>query len=588
MATLKITGPDGRVVRITPPAGATQQQIDAEISQIMAGWGASAPQPTQAKPVEQQASAGEMAADVIKSAGIGLAQGAIGLGTLPGNIEGLGRAGINYAADLLGSGPVVDADTALINYNDLKERIESRTGEFYKPQTTAGEYARTIGEFAPAAIGGGASLGAKAAQVIAPALASETAGQLTEGTAAEPWARVAGALAGTRLPNVGARVVTPAPVDPQRAAAVQALQRQGVTELTAGQKTGAVPVRWAEAATASVPGGGGKAAAMQQKAAEQFTRSALSKAGINATRADPDTLARAFDNIGNEFRTFGQGVNVQGSKTFGLRLQQIADNYAKVTPESMRVPLVQQVAQEVAQRAMTPGGIPGREYAGIRSALRRAQRGLRQDPQSSDAVGRLVEALDAQMVRSAPKGQGPKMAQQLKDLNTRYKNMLAIEDAALGSGEQAAVGLLSPAQLKNAVKKQNKRDYTRGRGDLAELARAGEAVLKPLPSSGTSERLLAQSALTAPAIAAGGVMSGGMGVLAGSVAPWASQAVMSRVLMSKPVQRYLANQKLPQTLDPVSVQKLAPIIPFILQKEEGTGTIPDAQLDRMIKNALGG
>jgi hypothetical protein len=38
MGTIRITGPDGRVARITPPEGATQEQIDAKIAEVKANW----------------------------------------------------------------------------------------------------------------------------------------------------------------------------------------------------------------------------------------------------------------------------------------------------------------------------------------------------------------------------------------------------------------------------------------------------------------------------------------------------------------------------------------------------------------------
>ncbi|WP_166015785.1 MULTISPECIES: hypothetical protein [Chelativorans] len=67
----------------------------------------------------------------------------------------------------------------------------------YQPQTTAGEYSRTIGEFLPggAAFGGGSLLNL-GRYALAPAVASETAGQASEDTALEPYARVVGALLG--------------------------------------------------------------------------------------------------------------------------------------------------------------------------------------------------------------------------------------------------------------------------------------------------------------------------------------------------------------------------------------------------------
>lgn len=72
----------------------------------------------------------------------------------------------------------------------------------HTPQTTAGEYARTVGEMLPNAAlptGAASNLGGvavRSARVLVPALTSETAGQLTKGTEAEPWARVLGAVAG--------------------------------------------------------------------------------------------------------------------------------------------------------------------------------------------------------------------------------------------------------------------------------------------------------------------------------------------------------------------------------------------------------
>jgi hypothetical protein len=65
----------------------------------------------------------------------------------------------------------------------------------YKPKTVVGEYARTIGEFAPNALTpGGVPL--KFAAVAVPALASETAGQVTKGTRWETPARIAGGMVG--------------------------------------------------------------------------------------------------------------------------------------------------------------------------------------------------------------------------------------------------------------------------------------------------------------------------------------------------------------------------------------------------------
>lgn len=537
--------------------GVTLEQVRAH----KAGGGATTAAP------EQQRSFGDAVTGLAKSAGAGLVRGAVGFSTLPGNLEALGRAGINAAAGLVGSGPVVDPDTFGINYNDFMGRLENKVGPLYKPQTTAEKYVSTIAEFAPAALGGGGSLASKAASVVAPAVVSETAGQLTEGTKWEPAARVAGAIAGTRLPNVGARAVTPAPADPARQAAVQTLEREGVTALTAGQRTGNNRLRWIEDATAMVPGGGGRATAMQTQAAEQYTQAALRRAGINATRATSDVLDDAFRAIGNEFDQFAAQVTVKGSPMFGQRLSRLADQYENNVPPVMQVPAVRKAANEIAAKVASPQGMSGPEFAGYRSELRRLQRGMKQNPQGSEAIGRMIENLDAQMVRSAPKGQGPAYAGRLQDLNRRYRNMLAIEDAAGGAGENATLGLISPARLKEAVKRQNKKDYTRGRSELGRLARAGEGVMRPLPSSGTAERSFAQKAISAPGAVIGGFAGGGdpMTALMGGVALPAINAGFARGVMSGPVQRYFGNQAIPRTLEPTNTQNLPALLAAILQ-----------------------
>ena len=72
----------------------------------------------------------------------------------------------------------------------------------FRGNTLAGRFAGTAAEFIPGSLGGGGGqLRNALAYGVIPGLASEGAGQLTEGTAAEPWARtiapiVAGGIAG--------------------------------------------------------------------------------------------------------------------------------------------------------------------------------------------------------------------------------------------------------------------------------------------------------------------------------------------------------------------------------------------------------
>lgn len=107
-------------------------------------------------------------------------------------------------------------------------------GEGYQPQTTLGQYAHTGSEFLGGAFLPGGPI-RKAAMVAMPAVASETAGQLTEGTPWEPWARFAGALAGGglaaaspgRAPRTAGAVAGPDALTRAKISLIRALQQRG-------------------------------------------------------------------------------------------------------------------------------------------------------------------------------------------------------------------------------------------------------------------------------------------------------------------------------------------------------------------------
>lgn len=148
-----------------------------------------------------------MGEDMLRSGMSGVRQGVEGMvgmfgdaAQMTGDVAawGAGKLGLGEGGqDMIRSGarfvsPFPNAPTT----DEIQGVTDQAVGEAYQPQTMPGEYARTVGQFAPAALAGPGSLGRKAAMTVAPALVSETAGQLTKGTAAEPYARGIGALAG--------------------------------------------------------------------------------------------------------------------------------------------------------------------------------------------------------------------------------------------------------------------------------------------------------------------------------------------------------------------------------------------------------
>jgi hypothetical protein len=179
------------------------------------------------------AEAPSVVGDVVQSAGAGIIRGAASLPDLPQTVLGLAEAGIGYLTDKVAKGARALAGKAPLPEDEAAEAraavkgglpspselpmpgqtaigaLEAATGKLYEPQTTVGEYARTVAEFLP---GGGKSIATAARNALLPAVASETAGQLSEGTAAEPVARLVGGVAGgaaqafTRRPGTAERL----------------------------------------------------------------------------------------------------------------------------------------------------------------------------------------------------------------------------------------------------------------------------------------------------------------------------------------------------------------------------------------------
>lgn len=190
-------------------------------------------QPSQPSPDQPSATA-----DAFSSFAAGVGRGAADLVGLPGTLANLSRDALQWGmrkgygavtgqapdpysesgVERFFAGATPEVESALwfggrnpLSGESLRSGLSTVTGGAtdYQPQTTAGKYTRTVGEFLPSAmtLGGGGLLNALRYGVV-PALTSETAGQMTEGTAWEPYARVAGALGGGWL---GSKLARPAP-----------------------------------------------------------------------------------------------------------------------------------------------------------------------------------------------------------------------------------------------------------------------------------------------------------------------------------------------------------------------------------------
>ncbi len=179
MPTYSIDGPDGKTYSIDGPAGATRDQVIGKIKERQ-GQNAS----VETKP--ETSTAG----DILKSGATGIEKGVItaagGLGDLS---QTFGKA--VHALPIIG--PFADfAPTS----SQVTHAVESVTGPEYEPKTTAGKYAESVGEFVPSVAAGPEGLATKAGLAVLSGVGAEAAGELTEGTKAEPYARLAGGFVG--------------------------------------------------------------------------------------------------------------------------------------------------------------------------------------------------------------------------------------------------------------------------------------------------------------------------------------------------------------------------------------------------------
>jgi hypothetical protein len=150
---------------------------------------------------------GERFGQLIRGGFAGAARGIADVPALPVNIAQLGAMGVERALGMEQPSLVSRGLEALPETRNMLAAIPIIGPESqYVAPGTAGQFASTIGEFAG---GAGAMAGPRAIgrYGVAPGATSEAAGQLTEGTAAEPYARVAGAFFGPMVAQTTNRTV---------------------------------------------------------------------------------------------------------------------------------------------------------------------------------------------------------------------------------------------------------------------------------------------------------------------------------------------------------------------------------------------
>lgn len=461
----------------------------------------------------------------------GVARGTAELAGLPGTVSDL----MDMPLEAMGLLPEVEglpsgsplSGAALRGY--LSDATDGATE--FRGGTTAGRFAGTVGEFVPGATGAG--LRGLLGYAVIPGVASEGAGQLTEGTAIEPYARVAGGLLGAILGGgmSGATNPQPRPVgsnaETQRLAAY--LQSQGV-QPTAGQVSGSPFLRRLEGTVTPRAG-----------QVEDLTGAAMRSIGSEAPRATPDALAAAASRIGGMMDDALDGVSIVPTAQMAQAAQDVAENYLTMVPSASRVPRISGMVDEILDAATNPTASP------IDLSLLRVWRtDLGRMLQSNDEATRTAaqqlrllidDATDAALTAAGREAD----LQTLATAREQWRNYLAVRDASTRVGSEG--GVLSPTQLNQSLIRVFGRDnYAVGRGtDLMETSRAAGELLRPLPTveAGGLRRFanVGEISSTAAGAYVGSQLAGGPGAVAGgllgaALPPLGQAAMRSRTAQS--------------------------------------------------------
>lgn len=510
MPKYRVEAPDGKILIIEGPAGATQQDIMRQAQALY--------KPRQSA-VKARADATKAASSADRKRG-GVGSRALADSYTFGfadEMEGAGAALKTGALNLLGRGPGYSASeaydaTTSASRNALAQYRQDKPGEA-TGNMLFGAVVNPLNVVGGGFIAGGARgapMVARAAGVGAATGAVAGAGGGTDAASRAKGAAVGGAVGaatGAALQAggnaLGARAATARarPPTPQRQ-----LANEGV-RLTPGQMMGGTAQRIEDAAQ-SIPVAGDAIRNARVRGVESFDRVAINRVLAPINQALPenidvgrDAVRLARDQVGAAYDTALNPVQVVPDQQFGADLAR-ARGVQIVGAAGDEL----QAAVQRIDDAMQGGPITGRALKELDEELGQAIRATPNTPTGralQRELSNLQDSLDGLLGRIDPQALAGKSA-----ADEAFANLVRIETAAGGVG--ARNGVFSPAQLNSAVRSSaggGRRSAAFARGDalMQDLTDPAMQVLpSTVPDSGTALR----SIVSGGALTGGGAMVG--------------------------------------------------------------------------------
>jgi len=503
---------------------------------------------------------GERLGEFIRGATAATARGIADAPAIPANLAQFGVMGVEK---VLGMEEPSAASRALASLPDTRDMLASvpmiGAESQYVAPGTAGEYIATAGEFAGG--GGGVSRltnmarnralssGANAGDIVrygvVPGVASEAAGQLTEGTALEPYARTGAALGASLLaaPRAGAFAG-----QTESARMANVLEDAGVRNVTAGQALGNRRLMGAEGRLQATP---------QQL--EDVTESTMRQLlGSTEKLATPTNLAAVEGRLVTEMADATAGAVIIPGASHAAAARDIATQYAARVPQGMLIKRVRGIAEEIRALAVSGKSVPLTRLREYRSDIGNLT--ISSDAatrQAAHALRTLIDDLTDTALRAANRTDD---IEKLARAREGYRNFIAVRDAASRAGAER--GILSPQQLNQSlIRSQGREAYATGRTtDMGEFTRAAAANLRPAPAVPAGGIRTSQGIGASTGGAIGALVGGTPGALIGGTAGVALPALGQAAMRSNAMQTLLRN---PYQLPRQSV----PMLPGLLSQD---------------------